>query len=183
VAIATTKTRTPQTSNPKRECSRFNEIIKIIIKLFKKNKIRAKNTSILINMSSTGLIDSVLSLPFYQNVTAATVLDSGGGGNARNESLTYTTTLTTNNGTTFGGVTVVNLTTTLVSPTGTDFGVYGNELSNEPQKEFIFDRLDVRIIFITLYSLVFCCCFFGKYMSKKVKLGKWEVFFSNFTFE
>lgn len=30
-------------------------------------------------------------------------------------------------------------------------------------KEFIFDRVDVRIIFITLYSLVFCSCFFGKY--------------------
>lgn len=29
-------------------------------------------------------------------------------------------------------------------------------------REFIFDRTDVRIIFITLYSLVFFCCFFGK---------------------
>ncbi|CAO1333898.1 unnamed protein product [Diamesa serratosioi] len=28
-------------------------------------------------------------------------------------------------------------------------------------KEFIFDRKEVRIIFITLYTLVFCCCFFG----------------------
>ncbi|XP_034474841.1 trissin receptor isoform X2 [Drosophila innubila] len=27
--------------------------------------------------------------------------------------------------------------------------------------EYIFDRTDVRIIFITLYSIVFCCCFFG----------------------
>ncbi|KAH8273816.1 hypothetical protein KR044_001151 [Drosophila immigrans] len=27
--------------------------------------------------------------------------------------------------------------------------------------EYIFDRTDVRIIFITLYTLVFCCCFFG----------------------
>ncbi|XP_062706134.1 trissin receptor isoform X2 [Aedes albopictus] len=33
--------------------------------------------------------------------------------------------------------------------------------SNSVQKEFIFDRTDVRVIFITLYSLVFCCCFFG----------------------
>lgn len=29
-------------------------------------------------------------------------------------------------------------------------------------KEYIFDRKEVRVIFITLYSLVFCCCFFGK---------------------
>lgn len=29
-------------------------------------------------------------------------------------------------------------------------------------KEYIFDRKEVRIIFITLYSLVFCCCFFGE---------------------
>lgn len=30
------------------------------------------------------------------------------------------------------------------------------------QKEYIFDRQDVRIIFIILYSIVFCCCFFGE---------------------
>lgn len=28
--------------------------------------------------------------------------------------------------------------------------------------EYIFDRLDVRATFIVLYSIVFCCCFFGK---------------------
>ncbi|KAG6454092.1 hypothetical protein O3G_MSEX008464, partial [Manduca sexta] len=28
-------------------------------------------------------------------------------------------------------------------------------------EEFIFDRTDVRAIFITLYTIVFCCCFFG----------------------
>ncbi|XP_060665305.1 trissin receptor isoform X1 [Drosophila nasuta] len=27
--------------------------------------------------------------------------------------------------------------------------------------EYIFDRTDIRIIFIILYTLVFCCCFFG----------------------
>lgn len=32
----------------------------------------------------------------------------------------------------------------------------------EMPREFIFDRKEVRIIFITLYSLVFCCCFFGE---------------------
>lgn len=32
-------------------------------------------------------------------------------------------------------------------------------------KEFVFDRTDVRVVFITLYSLVFCCCFFGESMS------------------
>lgn len=36
--------------------------------------------------------------------------------------------------------------------------------TNESQKrDFVFDRTDVRVLFITLYSLVFCCCFFGKY--------------------
>lgn len=34
-------------------------------------------------------------------------------------------------------------------------------LTFEP-KEYIFDRKGVRFIFVTLYSLVFCCCFFGK---------------------
>lgn len=32
----------------------------------------------------------------------------------------------------------------------------------EAHKEYVFDRPDVRIVFITLYSLVFCCCFFGE---------------------
>lgn len=32
----------------------------------------------------------------------------------------------------------------------------------EAHKEFVFDRTDVRVVFITLYSLVFCCCFFGE---------------------
>lgn len=31
--------------------------------------------------------------------------------------------------------------------------------------EYIFDRTDVRAIFITLYTIVFCCCFFGKYLT------------------
>jgi hypothetical protein len=35
------------------------------------------------------------------------------------------------------------------------------EYEFEP-REYIFDRKEVRIIFITLYSLVFCCCFFGE---------------------
>ncbi|CAG9797173.1 unnamed protein product [Chironomus riparius] len=34
-------------------------------------------------------------------------------------------------------------------------------LYHEPHKEYIFDRKDVRYVFITLYSLVFCFCFFG----------------------
>lgn len=30
------------------------------------------------------------------------------------------------------------------------------------KRDFVFDRTDVRIIFISLYSLVFCGCFVGK---------------------
>lgn len=45
-------------------------------------------------------------------------------------------------------------------------------MSNESQKrDFVFDRTDVRVLFITLYSLVFCCCFFGKCASQ-LKLKK-----------
>lgn len=29
-------------------------------------------------------------------------------------------------------------------------------------KEYIFDRTEVRLLFVTLYSLVFGCCFFGE---------------------
>lgn len=52
----------------------------------------------------------------------------------------------------------------------TDAGIY--DIANISKKnssqysieddEFIFDRTDVRAIFITLYTIVFCCCFFGK---------------------
>lgn len=31
------------------------------------------------------------------------------------------------------------------------------------KRDHVFDRTDVRMIFITMYSLVFCCCFFGKF--------------------
>lgn len=61
------------------------------------------------------------------------------------------------------------LTTALlnVNGTGLEYGETGSNLThsftNFVHKEFIFDRTDVRVIFITLYSLVFCCCFFGKY--------------------
>lgn len=30
-------------------------------------------------------------------------------------------------------------------------------------RDHVFDRTDVRVIFIAMYSLVFCCCFFGKF--------------------
>lgn len=29
-------------------------------------------------------------------------------------------------------------------------------------EDYIFDRTDVKVIFITLYTVVFVCCFFGK---------------------
>lgn len=31
------------------------------------------------------------------------------------------------------------------------------------KRDHVFDRTDVRVIFIIIYSLVFCCCFFGEY--------------------
>ncbi|XP_066584918.1 trissin receptor-like [Prorops nasuta] len=40
-------------------------------------------------------------------------------------------------------------------------GILHNESFNE---DYIFDRTDVKIIFITLYSIVFFCCFFGNLM-------------------
>lgn len=37
-------------------------------------------------------------------------------------------------------------------------------MDEEPiKKDFVFDRTDVRVIFISMYTLVFCCCFFGKF--------------------
>ncbi|XP_017063018.2 LOW QUALITY PROTEIN: trissin receptor [Drosophila eugracilis] len=50
--------------------------------------------------------------------------------------------------------------TTSLSGVGSDADVEDEE-DAEKASEYIFDRTDVRIIFITLYTLVFCCCFFG----------------------
>lgn len=44
----------------------------------------------------------------------------------------------------------------------TDFDGDGSE-----EEDYIFDRTGIRVLFITLYSLVFCCCFFGKFRINK----------------
>jgi hypothetical protein len=36
----------------------------------------------------------------------------------------------------------------------------GNNATDMDQ--YIFDRTDIRALFITLYTIVFCCCFFGE---------------------
>lgn len=49
--------------------------------------------------------------------------------------------------------------------------IYGNGNStvtagngdDAEKRDFVFDRTDVRVIFISLYSLVFCGCFIGEY--------------------
>lgn len=45
------------------------------------------------------------------------------------------------------------------------FGGNGNFM-DEPT-EYIFDRSDVRAVFLVLYTIVFCSCFFGKYTKVK----------------
>lgn len=40
-----------------------------------------------------------------------------------------------------------------------------NDTFGATTREYIFDRTEVRYVFITLYSLVFCFCFFGEYFS------------------
>jgi len=34
--------------------------------------------------------------------------------------------------------------------------------NNTEMPDYIFDRTEVWAIFFTLYTVVFCCCFFGK---------------------
>lgn len=76
----------------------------------------------------------------------------------------------------------------------TEFGsvIYGSQDDNESMasnntmdyefelpREYIFDRKEVRIIFITLYSLVFCCCFFGELhffcLQKVFSISTWKI--------
>lgn len=45
---------------------------------------------------------------------------------------------------------------------GLDLDRASSDTFVESHKEFVFDRTDVRVVFVTLYSLVFCCCFFGE---------------------
>ncbi len=75
--------------------------------------------------------------------------------NGHHLSSTYNTTVSHTGG--YGNATMVNL--------ANDSSFISNfSSSNESQKrDFVFDRTDVKVLFITLYSLVFCCCFFGKY--------------------
>ncbi|XP_034134515.1 trissin receptor isoform X2 [Drosophila guanche] len=63
----------------------------------------------------------------------------------------------------FGDLTT---TTTALMPAlgggpGAAIDVIEDEEDAANASEYIFDRTDVRIIFITLYTIVFCCCFFG----------------------
>lgn len=32
------------------------------------------------------------------------------------------------------------------------------------KRDHVFDRTDVRVIFTIIYTLVFCCCFFGEFL-------------------
>ncbi|OXA62618.1 Prosaposin receptor GPR37 [Folsomia candida] len=41
--------------------------------------------------------------------------------------------------------------------------------------EYIFDRTDVRAIFLTLYTIVFCSCFFGNLMVMLVVCLHWRM--------
>ncbi|XP_055906392.1 trissin receptor isoform X2 [Eupeodes corollae] len=45
--------------------------------------------------------------------------------------------------------------------TNQSYNLSGVYIDEEPSGEYVFDRTDVRVIFITLYTMVFCCCFFG----------------------
>ncbi|XP_068150884.1 trissin receptor isoform X2 [Drosophila tropicalis] len=63
-----------------------------------------------------------------------------------------TTTLTTLAGT---------LATTSSAKNSVAIDIIEDEEDAEKASEYIFDRTDVRVIFITLYTIVFCCCFFG----------------------
>ncbi|XP_055852605.1 trissin receptor isoform X2 [Episyrphus balteatus] len=45
--------------------------------------------------------------------------------------------------------------------TNQSYNLSGVYIDEEPTGEYVFDRTDVRVIFITLYTMVFCCCFFG----------------------
>lgn len=50
-----------------------------------------------------------------------------------------------------------------------------NDTFNVQTREYIFDRKDVRYVFVTLYSLVFCFCFFGEWIFL-TQHGRWRFF-------
>lgn len=43
-----------------------------------------------------------------------------------------------------------------------------NETDGLLKRDHVFDRTDVRVIFTIIYSLVFCCCFFGKFATQRL---------------
>ncbi|GLV45755.1 Trissin receptor [Carabus blaptoides fortunei] len=57
----------------------------------------------------------------------------------------------------------LNISSTLTTNSSLIFynGSWNNASDPASPDEYLFDRTDVRVIFITLYTIVFCCCFFG----------------------
>lgn len=54
--------------------------------------------------------------------------------------------------------------TPMASNSTMPFLLLQNQSNDEAlQHEYIFDRTDVRTIFIVMYGIVFCCCFCGKF--------------------
>lgn len=45
-----------------------------------------------------------------------------------------------------------------------------NQYEYEEEDEYIFDRTYIKIIFIFMYSIVFCLCFFGKLVKLPIYL-------------
>lgn len=80
-----------------------------------------------------------------------------------NESLTAANLSVRNSDSSYEGVSGMGTVTDItVSGNGSSLP-FGNFTDTGGKRDFVFDRTDVRVIFITLYSMVFCCCFFGKY--------------------
>ncbi|KOB76244.1 Neuropeptide receptor A31, partial [Operophtera brumata] len=48
-----------------------------------------------------------------------------------------------------------------ISEDAVNVSTFNDSIFSFNDDDYIFDRTDVRAIFITLYTLVFCCCFFG----------------------
>lgn len=113
--------------------------------------------------SSVGHVEPGLGFSSSVNQMDSAANQSGGSDYGRIIMMTDRTEIIHTNGT-FGAITSTlwESQERLSGGTGKETDAGGGVAAAPVDAEYIFDRLDVRIIFITLYSVVFACCFFGE---------------------
>ncbi|XP_075150023.1 trissin receptor [Haematobia irritans] len=124
------------------------------------------------NINGSSSVNTTTEMTILNDVSASLTNSSSSVTSVYGHMVTFTTTTTTQSSMSlYTDIDVLlpfyqNETTTNQNNSHNGSGVTNDEGFDDLEdikdpKDYIFDRTDVRIIFITLYTIVFCCCFFG----------------------